>query len=164
MQGAKYRVAMDAVPPQFCCGELEGTIVAASNAEQLDVILTEGQGALSHPSLNTSAFILRGSQSDRVILQDAPKRAHRCDFPKMAMPAPEDEIALIETFANTKVIGVTINHEGMTDAEVSASITAQLQKLDLPVTDAVSRPVAHLVNMVVLAFPRLRQGRVATTL
>ena len=81
MQGAKYGVAMEAVPPQFCCGELEGTIVAASNAEQLDVILTEGQGALSHPSLCTSAFILRGSQSDRVILQDAPKRAHRCDFP-----------------------------------------------------------------------------------
>ncbi len=24
MQGAKYGVAMDAVPPQFCCGELEG--------------------------------------------------------------------------------------------------------------------------------------------
>ena len=33
MQGAKYGVAMDAVPPQFCCGELEGTIVAASSAE-----------------------------------------------------------------------------------------------------------------------------------
>ena len=82
----------------------------------------------------------------------------------MAMPAPEDEIALIETFANTKVIGVTINHEGMTDAEVSTSIAAQSQKLDLPVTDALSRPVAHLVNMVVLTFPRLRQGRVATAL
>ena len=82
----------------------------------------------------------------------------------MAIPAPEDEIALIETFANTKVIGVTINHQGMTDAEVSASITAQSQKLDLPVTDAVIRPVAHLVNMVVLAIPRLRQRRVATVL
>ena len=43
------------------------------------------------------------------------------------MPAPEDEVALIETFANKNVIGVTINHEGMTDAEVSASITVQLQ-------------------------------------
>ena len=102
MQGAKYRVAMDAVPPQFCCGELEGTIVAASNAERPDVILIERQGALSHPAFYTSAFILHGSQPDGVILQDAPKRAHRCDFPKMAMPAPEDEIALIETFATQK--------------------------------------------------------------
>lgn len=72
MQGAKYGVAMDAVPPQFCCGELEGAIVAASDGEQPDVILVEGQGALSHPAFCTSAFILRGSQPDAVILQHAP--------------------------------------------------------------------------------------------
>ena len=39
MQGAKYGVAMDAVPPRFCCGELEGAIVAAPKTEQPDVIL-----------------------------------------------------------------------------------------------------------------------------
>jgi len=158
MQGAKYGVAMDAVPPQFCCGELEGAIVAASNAEQPDVILIEGQGALSHPAFCTSAFILRGSQPDAVILQHAPKRAHRCDFPKMPMPDPTDEIALIEAFADTKVIGVTINHEGMSDAEISATIVAQSQKLGLPITDALSRPVAHLLSMVVSAYPGLWQG------
>ena len=85
--------------------------MAASKTEQPDVILIEGQGALSHPAFCTSAFILRGSQPDAVILQYAPKRPHRCDFPQMPMPSPEDEIALIESFANTKVIGVTINHE-----------------------------------------------------
>ncbi len=161
MQGAKYGVAMDAVPPQFCCGELEGAIVAASDAEQPDVILIEGQGALSHPAFCTSAFILRGSQPDAVILQHAPKRAHRCDFPNMPMPDPMDEIALIETFADTKVIGVTINHEFMSDAEVSASIVAQSHTLGLPVTDALTRPVAQLLNMVVSAYPGLRQGPVA---
>ncbi len=161
MQGAKYGVAMDAVPPQFCCGELEGAIVAASDAEQPDVILIEGQGALSHPAFCTSAFILRGSQPDAVILQHAPKRAHRCDFPNMPMPDPMDEIALIETFADTKVIGVTINHEFMSDGEVSASIVAQSHTLGLPVTDALTRPVAQLLNMVVSAYPGLRQGPVA---
>jgi len=161
MQGAKYGVAMDAVPPQFCCGELEGAIVAASDAEQPDVILIEGQGALSHPAFCTSAFILRGSQPDAVILQHAPKRAHRCDFPNMPMPDPMDEIALIETFADTKVIGVTINHEFMSDAEVRASIVAQSHALGLPVTDALTRPVAQLLNMVVSAYPGLRQGPVA---
>ena len=159
MQGAKYGVAMDAVPPQFCCGELEGAIVAASEAEQPDVILIEGQGALSHPAFCTSAFILRGSQPDAVILQHAPKRAHRCDFPNMPMPTPASEIALIEAFSDTKVIGVTLNHEGMSDAEITHTISAQSEKLGLPVTDALSRPAAHMLAMVVAAYPGLLQGR-----
>ena len=158
MQGAKYGVAMDAVPPQFCSGELEGTIVAASEAEQPDVILIEGQGALSHPAFCTSAFILRGSQPDAVILQHAPKRAHRCDFPNMPMPNPSSEIALIEAFADTKVIGVTLNHEGMSEKEITKAIVDQTELLGLPVTDALSRPTAHLLSMVVAAYPDLRQG------
>ncbi|MBT0959163.1 DUF1611 domain-containing protein [Alphaproteobacteria bacterium KMM 3653] len=157
MQGAKYGIAMDAVPPQFCCGELEGAIVAASEAEKPDIILIEGQGALSHPAFCTSAFILRGSQPDAVILQHAPKRAHRCDFPNMPMPTALSEIALIEAFADTKVIGVTLNHEGMSDAEISETITAQSHKLGLPVTDALARPAAHLLAMVVAAYPGLTQ-------
>ncbi len=157
MQGAKYGVAMDAVPPQFCCGELEGAIVAASEAEQPDVILIEGQGALSHPAFCTSAFIMRGSQPDAVILQHAPKRAHRCDFPDMPMPTPVSEIALIEAFSDTKVIGMTLNHEGMSEAEITSTIAAQSEILGLPVTDALSRPQAHLLAMVVTAYPSLQQ-------
>ncbi|MGA9411673.1 MAG: NAD-dependent epimerase/dehydratase family protein, partial [Roseobacter sp.] len=157
MQGAQYGIAMDAVPPQFCCGELEGAIVAASEAEQPDVILIEGQGALSHPAFCTSAFILRGSQPDAVILQHAPKRAHRCDFPNMPMPTPASEIALIEAFADTKVIGVTLNHEGMTEAEITDTMAALSQKLGVPVTDALARPVAHLLGIVAAAYPGLTQ-------
>jgi uncharacterized NAD-dependent epimerase/dehydratase family protein len=164
MQGAKYGVAMDAVPPQFCCGELEGAIVAASHAEQPDVILIEGQGALSHPAFCTSAFILRGSQPDAVILQHAPKRAHRCDFPKLPMPDPADEIALIEAFADTKVIGVTLNHEDMTSAEVGAAIKEESDRLRLPITDALSRPVTHLLSMVLSAYPGLRNREVVVAI
>ncbi|MBS9716899.1 DUF1611 domain-containing protein [Pseudohalocynthiibacter aestuariivivens] len=157
MQGAKYGVAMDAVPPQFCCGELERAIVAASDAEQPDVILIEGQGALSHPAFCTSAFILRGSQPDAVILQHAPMRKHRCDFPNMVMPDPASEISLIEAFADTKVIGVTINHEGMSEAEIKAAIEDYSENLDLPVTDALSRPTSRLVGLVLSAYPGLLQ-------
>lgn len=155
MQGARFGVAMDAVPPQFCCGELERTVVAAFEAEHPDVIVIEGQGALSHPAFCTSAFILRGSQPDGVILQHAPKRPHRCDFPTMPMPDPVDEIALIETFAKTKVIGMTLNHEGMNDAEVGTAIKHYAQKLGLPVTDALNRSPGHLADMVLSAFPML---------
>lgn len=158
MQGARYGVALDAVPPQYCCGELERVVVAASEAEQPDVILIEGQGALSHPAFCTSAFILRGCQPHAVILQHAPKRPHRCDFPTMAMPDPADEIKLIEAFADTKVIGLTINHEGMTEADINTAALSLSAKLDLPVTDALARPVQRLTDMVIAAFPSLVAG------
>ncbi len=164
MQGAKYGVALDAVPPQFCCGELEGAVFAASEAEQPDVIVIEGQGALSHPAFCTSAFILRGSQPDAVILQHAPKRAHRCDFPNMPMPTAADEIALIEAFADTKVIGVTLNHESMTEAEITDTIAIQSIELGLPVTDALSRPAINLLTMVVNAYPGLQQKPLLTAI
>lgn len=156
MQGAKYGIAMDAVPPQFCCGELERVIVAASRGEEPDVILIEGQGALSHPAFCTSAFILRGSQPHAVILQHAPKRLHRCDFPSMPMPEPKSEIALVEAFSDTRVIGTTINHVAMTDAEVDRAIDSLSRDLGMPVTDALTRPEVHLTEMVLTAFPQLR--------
>ena len=58
------------------------------------------------------------------------------------MPTPASEINLIETFADTKVIGLTINHENMTDAEVTAAITLYELELGIPATDAL-HPVAR---------------------
>jgi uncharacterized NAD-dependent epimerase/dehydratase family protein len=162
MQGARYGVALDAVPAQFCAGELEATILDAFDREAPDVIVIEGQGALSHPAYSTSAFVLRGSCPDGVIVQHAPGRTHRCDFEQMTMPTPASEINLIETFADTRVIGLTINHEHMTEADVSVAIGLYGYELGIPVTDALTRPPARLVEMVVAAFPQLEEILVAT--
>lgn len=71
------------------------------------------------------------------------------------MPTPESEIRLIETFADTKVIGLTINHEQMTDAEVTTAITLYESELGIPATDALTWPPELLVDMVLRAFPEL---------
>jgi uncharacterized NAD-dependent epimerase/dehydratase family protein len=163
MQGARYGVALDAVPTQFCAGELEATIVEAYEAETPDVIIIEGQGALSHPAFSTSSFILRGSCPQAVILQHAPGRAHRCDFPAMPMPEPRSEIELIETFADTRVIGVTINHEHMDDLQVSSAIAQYERDLGVIATDALTRSPASLVDMVLTAFPELAGTSSAAT-
>jgi uncharacterized NAD-dependent epimerase/dehydratase family protein len=162
MQGSKYGVALDAVPSQFCCGELEATVIEAYEGEHPDVIIVEGQGALSHPAFCTSAFILRGCTPNGVILQHAPKRVHRCDFDQMPMPTPEAEIRLIEAFADTRVIGLTINHENMTDAEIGSSITDYHKQLGIPVTDALARPVDLLVDMVLSSFPTIEKKLTVT--
>ncbi len=157
IQGARYGVALDAIPSQFCAGELEATIIEAFENENPDVIIIEGQGALSHPAYSTSSFILRGSCPNAVVLQHAPERTHRCDFEQMAMPLPATEINLIQTFSDTKVIGLTINHENMTDDEVDLAITLYELELGIPATDSLSRPPERLVEMVISAFPELEE-------
>lgn len=156
IQGARYGIAMDAVPSQFCCGELEATIIDAFETENPDVIIVEGQGALSHPAFSTSSFILRGTCPDGVVLQHAPGRVSRCDFPQMAMPTPASEINMIETFADTRVIGLTINHENMTPAEVDLAINSCEGELGIPATDALTKSTDDLVEMVLTSFPQLR--------
>jgi uncharacterized NAD-dependent epimerase/dehydratase family protein len=155
IQGGKYGAALDALVPQFISGEVENQVVAAFEGENPDVIVVEGQGALSHPAYLTSAHILRGSRPAGVIVQHAPRRRVLGDFPMVAMPTVASEIALIESFADTKVIGVTINHELMSDDEVAATIDEYERDLGLPVTDALTRPLERLVDMVLLAFPAL---------
>ncbi len=163
MQGARYGVALDAVPSQFCSGEMEAAVVDAFEGEDPDIIVVEGQGALSHPAYSTSSFILRGSRPQAVILQHAPRRVHRCDFEQMAMPTPASEINLIEVFGDTKVIGLTINHENMTGSDVDKAITLFEAELGVPVTDALTKSPDHLVQMVFAAFPEIERKLIAMT-
>lgn len=164
IQGGKYGVALDALVPQFCSGEVEHQVVAAFEGEDPDVIVVEGQGALSHPAYLTSAHILRGSRPAGVIVQHAPKRRVLGDFPMVSMPTAASEIALIEAFADTRVIGVTINHEEMTSGELSDAITEHELDLGLPVTDPLTRPASDLVDMVLSAFPALSPTRRVDTI
>jgi uncharacterized NAD-dependent epimerase/dehydratase family protein len=155
IQGAKYAVALDATVPQYCSGEVEAQVVAAFENEHPDIIVIEGQGALSHPAYLTSAYILRGGRPDGVIVQHAPNRGTLGDFPTLAMPTAASEIALIEAFAQTRVIGVTINHENMTDQQISDAIDEHESDLGIPATDPLTRPIDRLTDMVLQAYPAL---------
>jgi uncharacterized NAD-dependent epimerase/dehydratase family protein len=155
IQGGRYGVALDAIPAQYCAGEMEAAVLDAFHGEDPDVIIIEGQGALSHPAYLTSAYILRGSLPQAVVLQHAPARVADGQFGRVTMPTVESEIRLIETFADTKVIGVTVNHEHMADAEITAAIALFESELGIPATDALSRPTDRLVEMVLAAFPQL---------
>nr|WP_225911797.1 DUF1611 domain-containing protein [Vibrio nigripulchritudo] len=155
IQGAPYCVALDAVPSQFCAGELEEVVVKAYEIENPDIIIVEGQGALSHPAFSTSSFILRGSCPTSVILQHAPKRIYRVDFPDIPIPSVASEINLIEAFSNTTVIGLTLNHEGMSSDEIISEISTYSAEFGLPVTDPLSQPKDQLLQMVLSTYPLL---------
>ena len=157
IQGGKYGVALDALVPQFCSGEVEAQVVAAFEGEDPDVIVVEGQGALSHPAYLTSAHILRGSQPAGVIVQHAPKRQVLGDFPMVPMPTVASEVRLIEAFADTRVIGITDQpraHDRRRGDQRRHRRRYELE-LGLPATDPLTRPLDRLVDMVLLAFPAL---------
>lgn len=156
MQGAAYGVALDAIPAQFGVGELEGAVLAAYEGERPEVIVIEGQGALSHPAYLSSTVVLRASRPQAVIMQHAPARRMLSDYPEVRMPSPLSEIKLIELFGKTKVIGLAINHEDMTEAEVTAAIARYDIELGIPATDALWHDPSALVAMVTAAFPALQ--------
>jgi len=153
MQGARYALALDAVPAEFRAGELESKILEAFENEDPEVILIEGQGALSHSEDSVSSDILKGSCPQAVILQHAPARKLRLGSEDLPVPEPKSEIALIEKSADTKVIGLTLSHENMTEDEVSIAINKYKKELGIPVTEPLTKSAQNLLDMVRDAFP-----------
>ena len=157
IQGASYGLAVDAFPMQYVIGELENEIIKANKIEKPDVILVEGQGALSHPAYGSSFSILKGSRPKAVILQHPPKRKVLGDFPFMKMPSLRSELELIEYVGHTKVISITLNHEGMTEREIERTILEYEQQFQLPTTDVLLKGPEKVADSMIEFFPSLKQ-------
>lgn len=157
IQGAKYGVAIDAMPLQFMIGEIENQVMKAYDEENPDIIIVEGQGALSHPAYVSSCGILRGSRPGAVIIQHPPKRKNLGDFSFMEMPTIQSEIELVENFSNAKVIAITINHENMSDTEIENVVIDYEAKLQLATTDVLKHGCDKLVSSLFETFPELEK-------
>lgn len=155
LQGSKYGIALDVLSSGFATGEVENAIVQADETEHPDIIVVEGQGALSHPAFTSSAAIIRGAMPKAIILQHPPKRINHCDYPNIPMPTLESEIELIEVSSKSPVIAITINHEDMTDAEVEATIVEYEYKYELPTTDVLKFGCDKIVEKLFDVFPEL---------
>ncbi len=157
VQGAKYGASIDALVSQFVIGEIEQAVVQAFNHEAPDIILVEGQSAVSHPAFMSSIGILKGSMPDGVILQHPPGRKFRCDFPQLAMPTLESEIQLIQAIAQSPVLAITLSHENLTNFDIQNMIEAYERDLRLPTTDVLSYGCEKLVQVLIKHFPQLNQ-------
>jgi len=139
LQGAKYGVPLDSIPGDFIVGELENAIMQAWEAEKPSVIVVEGQGAASHPAyVCGSRAILSASQPSGVVLQHAPRREFRSYNRELRLPMPtiERESHLIKVFSGADLVGLTINHDGMTREEVEAMVDEWEKTYRLPTCDA----------------------------
>ncbi|MGJ9384676.1 DUF1611 domain-containing protein [Salipaludibacillus sp. CF4.18] len=156
IQGAKYGVAIDAIPSQFMTGEIENQVLRAYENEEPDIIIVEGQGALSHPAYISSCGIIRGSRPGSVIIQHPPKRKNLGDFEYMPMPSIESEIELIEGFSQAKVIAITINHENMSDEEIQDAVTEYERDLKLSTSDVLKHGCGKLIESIFETYPDLK--------
>ncbi len=150
MQGAKYGIALDAIPGDFLPGEVEHSVVSAYESEHPEVIIVEGQSALGHPAFIGSFAIMKGARPDGVILVHAPMRKFYCDYPDIPMTTLEREIKLVEAISDAlivgiaikgkkhpenRVMGIAINHEGMDRESVLKKIEEYEKKFGIPATD-----------------------------
>lgn len=158
MQGAMYGVSMDALVSQFVIGEIENSVIQAFENENPDIILVEGQSALSHPAFMSSLGILKGSMPDGIILQHPPARTFRCDFPDLEMPIVESEIKLIEAISQAKVMAIALSHEDLSDEEMMKIIKRYEMKFQLPTTDVLNHGCHKLVQTLSNHFPKLNQN------
>jgi len=159
LQGARYGVAVDVLSSGFQTGEVENEIVKAVNTEHPDLVVVEGQGALSHPAFTSSTAIIKGAKPRAIILQHPPKRKDRCDFPGIPMPTLESEIELIEVTSGAKVIAITLNHEDMTDQEIDDTVIEYERRFGLPTTDVLKHGCDKLVKSLCEEFPELLRSQ-----
>ncbi|RBW55676.1 DUF1611 domain-containing protein [Tenacibaculum sp. E3R01] len=157
LQGSKYGVAIDVLTSGFATGEVENAILNAYEKENPDIIIVEGQGALSHPAFTSSSAILRGSMPNAIIIQHPPKRKYYCDYPDIAMLTLGKEIEMIEVFSKSKVIAITINHEDMNDVEVNNAVIKYEAIHRLPTTDVLKYGCDKLIRILMKTFPELKR-------
>lgn len=157
LQGSKYGLAVDVLSSGFATGEVENAIIKAYENDNPDIIVVEGQGALSHPAFTSSSAILRGAVPNAIILQHPPKRVNHCDYPNIPMPTLESEIELLEVFSKSPVIAITLNHEDMTDEDVNNTIIEYEYKYELPTTDVLKHGSGKLVKTLFEVFPELQK-------
>ena len=158
VQGAKYGVAVDVLSSGFQTGEVEHEIVKADETEHPDIIVVEGQGALSHPAFTSSTAIIRGARPRAIILQHPPKRKDRCDFPGILMPTLESEIELAEIISGAKVIALTLNHEDMTDKEIDETVVEYESTYGLPTMDVLKHGCEKIVDRLLETIPELQRS------
>ncbi|MBE9044044.1 DUF1611 domain-containing protein [Pleurocapsales cyanobacterium LEGE 10410] len=157
MQGARYGVSIDALVSQFVIGGIENAVVRAFEQENPDIILVEGQSAVSHPAFMSSVGILKGCMPDGVILQHAPSRKFRCDFPLLPMPSIVSEIRLIKAISQSQVIAIALSHENMTETEIQKTIKGYEDRLLLPTTDVLTYGCSKLTRALGNLFPTLNR-------
>ncbi|SFG42960.1 Uncharacterized conserved protein, NAD-dependent epimerase/dehydratase family [Halopelagius inordinatus] len=106
MVGADRGVVVDRVPADFAAGVVEEMVCAV--AAERELVLVEGQGALSHRAYGgVSLALLQGAWPDAVVMVDDPSRETRDDFERFTVPDAESEAELVASLSDADIAAVS---------------------------------------------------------
>ncbi len=135
MQGAKYGFVLDSTVNDYVAGEVEAAVVACDLEEHPDVIVLEGQGALTHPAYPGGFELIAAGRPKGIVVQHAPARKTLDGFPQFPMADLAREIQLLEAYSQKPVIAITLNHEDMTREQVEATVREYESRFNVPACD-----------------------------
>ena len=138
-------------------------IGALDEDEKPEVIIIEGQGALSHPAYVTgSRAIVSASKPSAIVLQHAPARKYR-SYHASELHLPngtiDRELELIRCYAKCDIVAITVNHEQMTREQVEQVCADYEQRYGVPACDVLVDGPEKVADAIVDRFLKGRHGR-----
>ncbi len=132
-------VPLDAVRLDYASGAIEREVMAAQGA---DLVLVEGQGALSHPASVATLALLRGACPTHLVLCHKAGMTHLQKVPHIAVPELRPYIRLYEelaevcgTYPRPRCVGLAINTSHLPPNEAWDALRAFEHQIGLPCVD-----------------------------
>jgi uncharacterized NAD-dependent epimerase/dehydratase family protein len=148
LQGWPHGIVLDAMINDFVAGGLEGAIIDSWKDGNPEFMIIEGQGSLVHPFFPGGFEILAAGQIHGFLLVDAPKRPHLDGFPEYPMPDPKRVVHIAELLTEKQLVGVGINHEHMTNQDLTAVKKRYQKTFHVPIVDPLKEDIHELVDAV----------------
>ncbi len=147
---AGWGACVDAVVSDFVAGVAEDLVLRAAKSMP-DLVLVEGQGALSHPAYSgVTLGLLHGSCPDCLVLCVSPDRGP--GYAGVPRPSPARAARLYEEAAAlvkpSPVVAVSANTKGLTDEEAQHFVEKVSDETGLPTADPFRHSVGPILEAV----------------
>lgn len=142
---AGWGIAVDRVIADFAAGAVERLVERA--AEDHDLVIVEGQGALAHPAYSgVTTSILHGAQPDQMVLCHIAGRTSVNEYEETPIPSPATYADLYERIAEpveeSSVVAGMLNTQSLSAEDATTAVEDYSAELDVPATD----PVRHGID------------------